>query len=187
VEGHLGNALNKGADKLANEGATNKNPLTVGLETDQSLTVSRIKLLELTQKLTYRAIRENKMRTYKKRARTEINLERVKACAKDTFGRTLTNAILWRSLKSKDLPRQKQTFKWMLLHDAYKVGTHWIDAGNPELQERSQCRVCQITETMEHILTECNAPGQQDLGPSREVSDKKDQGMARDELWGDPR
>jgi hypothetical protein len=68
------------------------------------------------------------MREYKRRPRTELNLERTKACTQEAFGKVPTNASLWKGLRTKDLVGEKQVFKWMLMHDVYKVGSHWRDA-----------------------------------------------------------
>jgi hypothetical protein len=52
----------------------------------------------------------------------------------------------------------------MSFHDAYMVGSNWLRPGfAPEYQERSECKSCHKTETMEHILTECEAPGQKEI------------------------
>ena len=41
------------------------------------------------------------------------------------------------------------------------IGENWLRPGfAPEFQERSICQVCQTAETIDHILTKCNANGQ---------------------------
>jgi hypothetical protein len=66
----------------------------------------------------------------------------------------------------------------MMLHDTYKVGTHWINARKLEIQERSQCKPCLMMESMEHIMTECCAPGQSKIWALAEVLIKK-----RTKVW----
>lgn len=56
-----------------------------------------------------------------------------------------------------DTSRNIRAFLWKILHDAYKVGDHWLSI--PEYEHRARCVTCQCSETREHILTECNAPG----------------------------
>jgi len=52
----------------------------------------------------------------------------------------------------------------MIMDDAYMVGSIWLKPGfKPEFQERSVCRHCDKTESMEHILTECGTPGQEEV------------------------
>ncbi|KAJ7891694.1 hypothetical protein B0H14DRAFT_2560741 [Mycena olivaceomarginata] len=52
----------------------------------------------------------------------------------------------------------------MITHDAYYAGTHWLREGtSPEMQERGICKHCDVPETMEHILSQCEAPGQKEI------------------------
>lgn len=46
----------------------------------------------------------------------------------------------------------------MLIHDAYKVGYYWEKIAGSEHQ--GKCNSCGVTETMQHILTQCREPGQ---------------------------
>ena len=49
----------------------------------------------------------------------------------------------------------------MAAHDAYMIGTNWLRPNySPELQQRGECAACGQIETMEHILSECDVPGQ---------------------------
>lgn len=49
----------------------------------------------------------------------------------------------------------------MAMHDAYMIGVNWLWPGfAPEYQESSKCQKCHTTETMDHILTKCQANGQ---------------------------
>ncbi|KAF8960682.1 hypothetical protein BDZ97DRAFT_1665418 [Flammula alnicola] len=69
------------------------------------------------------------------------------------------------SIRHKDISRNIRYFLWMSIHDAYMIGTNWRRAGfAPEIQERSKCIHCDdVDETMEHILTECTASGQDEV------------------------
>ncbi|KAE9390539.1 hypothetical protein BT96DRAFT_833264, partial [Gymnopus androsaceus JB14] len=52
-------------------------------------------------------------------------------------------------------------FLWMVTHDAYWIGTHWLRGSmKPELQERAICNECGKIDDFRHILTECESPGQ---------------------------
>jgi hypothetical protein len=46
----------------------------------------------------------------------------------------------------------------MVIHDGYKVGEYWERITN--YQQRAICAHCRVTESMDHILTECMCPGQ---------------------------
>jgi ribonuclease HI len=49
-----------------------------------------------------------------------------------------------------------------LIHDSgYKVGRHWEKIEGHE--HKGICSVCGITESMEHILTKCDVPGQTEV------------------------
>ncbi len=52
---------------------------------------------------------------------------------------------------------------WKLIHDAQMVGDKWLrDNMPPELRERAYCKHCKDeVESMEHILFQCNAVGQE--------------------------
>ncbi|KZT28239.1 hypothetical protein NEOLEDRAFT_1230941 [Neolentinus lepideus HHB14362 ss-1] len=47
------------------------------------------------------------------------------------------------------------------MHDAYKIGHYWEKITNHE--HRSLCQRCGVPESMEHILTECSSPGQNEV------------------------
>ncbi|KAJ7448882.1 hypothetical protein B0H11DRAFT_1743994, partial [Mycena galericulata] len=62
----------------------------------------------------------------------------------------------------KDLGRSIKFFLWMLIHDGYKVGKHSEKIpGHEEKATCEKCGTCGVTETMEHILTECEENEQQ--------------------------
>ncbi|KAK0501387.1 hypothetical protein EDD18DRAFT_1066531 [Armillaria luteobubalina] len=44
------------------------------------------------------------------------------------------------------------------MRDAHKVGTWWEN--KPGYEQRGRCAICNQTESMEHILFECEAPEQ---------------------------
>lgn len=46
---------------------------------------------------------------------------------------------------------------WMTLHGGYKVGDHWTNI--PGHEDKATCKKCLVTETMDHIMTKCDAPG----------------------------
>jgi hypothetical protein len=47
----------------------------------------------------------------------------------------------------------------MLLHDGYKVGKHWEHTTGHEQKET--CNHCEVRDSMQHILTQCDVPGQE--------------------------
>ncbi|KAJ7328386.1 hypothetical protein DFH08DRAFT_709582 [Mycena albidolilacea] len=155
VKGHSGHVRNEGADRMADEGAKKDTPDEVNMEIPPELKLTGAKLSAMTQSQAYRAIREE---------RTKAKMERAKAEAEDNYGSIPTEEKIWKSFQCKDLSKQCQYFLWMITHDAYYVGTHWLREGtSPEMQERGICKHCDIPETMEHILSQCEAPGQGEI------------------------
>ena len=164
VKGHRGHELNEGADKLAGQGAQKGTPNTLDLMIPATLTVTGAKLGVINQKMAYRAIREREMQSYQKRTRTESNIVAAIDNIESFFGEIPTEQAIWNGIRRKDIRREVRYFLWMTAHDTYMVGSNWRRAGySPELHERGECKVCGQTESMNHILSECDAPGQKEV------------------------
>lgn len=84
-----------------------------------------------------------------------------KAAVEDISGEIPTESKIWKSTKHKDVTRSIRYFLWMLLHDGYKVGRYWDKI--PNLDALGTCSKCGVKESMEHILTRCDAPGQREV------------------------
>lgn len=182
VKGHKGHTLNEGADRLAGLGAQKATPDEVDLVVPNTLTVTGAKLKQMTQKLAYTAIREKEMETYQKRPRTVDNLTRAIDNIDCFFGITPSESAIWKGLRHKDIRKEVRYFLWMAAHDAYMIGTNWQRANySPELQQRGECEICGRTETMEHILSECDAPGQRQIWQMAKLLWKK-----RNKKWPRP-
>lgn len=48
-----------------------------------------------------------------------------------------------------------------MIHNAQRIGTFWNHI--PGLEDRGKCPVCDVSETMVHILRECKAKGQKEI------------------------
>ncbi len=95
------------------------------------------------------------------RKRTEENIiDAMKAAAKRCEAEVLRKQ-LWYSIRKKDFTRSVRYFMWMLIYDAYNVGNHWKHI--PGCETRATCQTCGTEENMGHILTQCSAPGQEDI------------------------
>ena len=153
------------AAESAKRGTRMQAPDEIALRVPPTLKLTGAKLSSMTQSLAYKAIRSQKMKNkYKKRRLTEINLQKAKEEMKNISGTECSEESLWRAIRHKDISRMARYFLWMSFHDAYMVGSNWLRPGfAPEYQERSECKSCNKTETMEHILTECEAPGQAEI------------------------
>ncbi|KAH8074950.1 hypothetical protein BXZ70DRAFT_902758 [Cristinia sonorae] len=162
VKGHNGHLRNEGADRMAAIGAAKDRPDEVDLKIPAKFWITGAKLSALTQSLAYKAIREQKTARLEPRRRTQENLAMIKQSSRDELKRIPTSNRIWLSLKSKDFSREARYFLWMTTHDAYMVGSKWLRENfSDDLRERSKCKYCDREDSMEYILTECNAPGQQ--------------------------
>jgi ribonuclease HI len=92
------------------------------------------------------------------RKATRRNMAYAKGATTDAKGNAPPSSKIWRSVKHKDFPRNIRFFLWMLIHGAYKVGSHWEKI--PGYEDWGKCQICGVTESMTHILTQCTAPGQ---------------------------
>ncbi|KAI0716316.1 hypothetical protein C8Q76DRAFT_723701 [Earliella scabrosa] len=85
-------------------------------------------------------------------------VSRIIATMEADLGVSPTVPALWKAVRGKDVPRQLRDFYWLAMHQAHRVGKYWTNI--PGYEQRADCSVCGVTDSMEHILTECQAPGQ---------------------------
>jgi len=61
---------------------------------------------------------------------------------------------IWTSMRNKILRPRVQQILYKTMHKAYMVGEKWT--GIPNFKHQARCQKCRRTESMEHILLECN-------------------------------
>ncbi|KAG6914510.1 hypothetical protein DXG01_009287 [Tephrocybe rancida] len=135
------------------------------VEASHTFLISGARLSTMSQALAYKLIKKGRNGNQPPaRPRTEDTLRRVKTETLESTGKRISDPLIWRAIRNPDLSRQARYFLWMLLHDAYKVGSHWNrDTMPPELKARARCAEDGQLETMEHILSECSSPGQKEI------------------------
>ncbi|KAF8191032.1 hypothetical protein K438DRAFT_1591761, partial [Mycena galopus ATCC 62051] len=69
-----------------------------------------------------------------------------------------SDKAIWKSLRSPDIQRTTRNFLWKCVHNIYRVGDFWKHINNLEIF--GLCTYCKIDETLEHIMLDCDAPGQ---------------------------
>ncbi|KAL6303159.1 hypothetical protein BKA93DRAFT_818149 [Sparassis latifolia] len=86
---------------------------------------------------------------------------------------TPTDSTIWKSLQSPAFTRPISDFLWKCMHNALHCGSFWDKI--PNYEHRSLCPVCDTLESIEHILCECSASGQQIIwNLTRQLWGKKD-------------
>ncbi|KIY46005.1 hypothetical protein FISHEDRAFT_14229, partial [Fistulina hepatica ATCC 64428] len=116
-------------------------------------------LSEITMNNAYRAIKERQ--GPQEREKTKAILVEVREAASDLGNELPTDERIWNSIRDQDVTRNIQTFLWKITHDAYKVGDYWDNIPGFELW--GKCPKCNCEETIEHILTRCQIPGQKEV------------------------
>lgn len=157
VRGHQGDIGNEGADKLAGEGA--RLPVESELEYDieGKFDITGAQLSELTQALAYRAIRERREKK-EDRAGTLAVLDMTRHAVKKAFGPFPTAQTIWNAVWHKDISRPIRSFLFKSLHRAQKMGEYWKHI--PGHEHKEMCQSCGTIDSMDHVLAECDIPGQ---------------------------
>lgn len=155
TKGHNNNEGNEEADKLATQGISKTKPDYT--QNNPIGRISGIKLANLTQSIVYKALLEEQKSMPTKG--TLRNIERIQEEIVDISDLTPKTDAIWKNLKqNKNLYRTHREFIFKTIKNIQKVGEYW--AKIPNYEGRANCDTCGQTETMEHILTDCNIPGQ---------------------------
>ncbi|KAI0337058.1 hypothetical protein BDW22DRAFT_1340540, partial [Trametopsis cervina] len=156
VKGHSTSAGNKAADGLAAAGAqqhTSSAPLIAPVE---RFLPSGAQVAAMTQSLLYKGLRARKVT--KPRQATAQMLDIVAKEVLAISGYTPSAEATWKAARDRTHNKKIQAFLWRVLHQSYPCGKWWTHI--PECTDRAYCTHCGVEDTMEHILTQCTAPGQ---------------------------
>ena len=159
VKGHNGDNGNEESDALAKKGATKQNPDLIDLEIPIEFDIQGAKLTTLTQAKAYRGILRKKK--HEPRNTTEKNLKLTREAITKITKEVETNATIWRSTRKKVIRPIVQQFLYKSIHGIFMVGKYWRNIENCE--EREICRICNTTDSMEHILTQCEDRNSQEI------------------------
>ncbi len=158
VKGHAGTLGNEEADKLANLGA--------GKARAEALPPAPLQYIRrgaalrgITQRIAYLGVRHRKRK--EERQATVRMLDQVTAALEVQTGIRPTEVKVWKAIRSRDMPRKVRDFWWKALHDALRVGGFWMHI--PGYETRAICDACGCEESLEHIMLECDAPGQKTI------------------------
>ena len=116
----------------------------------------------MTQSLAYKGIRQKKLQMdlHHQEATAKI-IDQVQDKAEEVSGKRPSKDRIWMAIWHKDFSRYARYFLWMATHDAYQISNYWLKENfREEIQNRSECVHCCVSETMNHILTQCITPGQ---------------------------
>ncbi|KAF9022107.1 hypothetical protein BDZ89DRAFT_1197489 [Hymenopellis radicata] len=112
-----------------------------------------MKLKGLTQRTAYTILKKNLV--VKRRQATENNLDRIKFALKDINGKAPTKSAIWKSVRGSNTSKKSQMFRWRGIHEAHATGNFFARMEN--LGHLAMCPKCGETESLEHVLLECEA------------------------------
>ncbi|KAJ7437887.1 hypothetical protein B0H11DRAFT_1753262 [Mycena galericulata] len=97
----------------------------------------------------------------------ENHLDRIRVCIAEQFKFQPMDNAIWSSIRSTNIHRLTRNFLCKCIHDIYHVGAFWERV--PSLKILARCSAYHIPESMEHIMLECEAPGQQQVWRSTQT------------------
>jgi hypothetical protein len=147
------------ANSFANKGSRKMSHDVLDWKPAYKFNLSGPQLSAMSQAVAYQGIQERAQPI--QRLSTVINLDITRHAVKRVTGHLPTDATIWHSIRSKDITRTIRVFLWKVLHKAHKCGDYWLKI--PEFEHRGNCPDCGVEDSMAHILTECNAPGQREI------------------------
>ena len=155
---HDGEPGIKGSRELAIDGTVKQTHEVLDLEPRQNFNLTGAQLSTISQTVAYSGV--CMLAKEKLRLATIINLDITQHAVKALSGNSPTNATIWHSIWNKDITRTIRFF-WTILHKTHKCGDYWFNI--PTFEHHAMCHFCGTTDSMEHILTECEAPGQYEV------------------------
>ena len=151
VKGHSGTQGNEESDKLAKEGALKDVPEQIDLQIPTEFDLQGAKLATIDQSTAYQGIR--KSRQPPPRQDAQENLQIIRRAIENINGTKETDATIWAGVRKPIIQTRVRQFLYKTIHQAYKIGEKWI--GIPNGEQKALCTKCRQTESMQHILLQC--------------------------------
>src|SRR5258708_25675407 len=148
---------NEESDRLEKEGAESEEHTPIDLEIQIGFDIQGEKLATINQATAHHSIR--KTRKEEPRLEAEENLRITREAIEEVNGTRETNATIWKSLRKPILRPHVQQFLYRTIHKTYMIGDKWNNI--PGCGETAICTTCGRTESMQHILLECNRTGRE--------------------------
>ncbi|EIN07783.1 hypothetical protein PUNSTDRAFT_20626, partial [Punctularia strigosozonata HHB-11173 SS5] len=140
------------AAKAANEAG----PIEELTAPPPEFTIHGARLCASTQSSLYRSLIKKRKPTT--RRHTAMNLDIIRWAAAGLGRKTPpSDAQIWKATRSPVMLRAERAFLYKTVHEAHRVGGFWEKIQNYE--NRAVCGVCDCTESIEHILTDCEGSG----------------------------
>jgi ribonuclease HI len=172
VKGHNGELGNELSDELAKEGMEKIVSDDLPLEIPERFDIQGAKLSKITQATAYKGI--NNAKRKHSRQTTTRNLERIREDISNHLGHLEKDEAIWKSTHKRSINPKVGQFLFNAIHGTQKIGSYWSHISN--MEERAMCTTCDVIESMEHILTECQHPTRQQIwNHAREMWPHNDQ------------
>ncbi|KAJ7072447.1 hypothetical protein C8F01DRAFT_971956 [Mycena amicta] len=120
-----------------------------------------VRLADTRQRTFYRAIWERKNKKRKTRRATAARVTKVTKEILEDYDRAVQPEEIWLTARTKNMSYKTRTFFWRLLHDSFRLGRQWDNI--PNWEHCGRCPTCDKEENLEHILFECDEPGQAEI------------------------
>ncbi|KAH9834579.1 uncharacterized protein C8Q71DRAFT_687047, partial [Rhodofomes roseus] len=111
----------------------NGDPSPVELQSNATFNLSGAKISTLTQALAYKGIRLSQPE--KPRQRTQQNIKAVLERLQEKGIFDQAEAMVWRSIRNRDIHKKVTDFLWKALHGTHRIGHFWTNI--PGLEERA--------------------------------------------------
>ncbi|KAJ7744328.1 hypothetical protein B0H16DRAFT_1664035 [Mycena metata] len=147
------------AQALASEAAQRNNADAINVTARPETVLRGAKLSKLTQSTAYKLIKS--LREKVSRKATDEVVKLVQSTVKQLYLYMPTTTMVWKSTRHKDMTRQIRSFLWQCLHSSLRIGKYWEHI--PECEDRELCPTCGVTEDLDHIMVQCNRPGQAEV------------------------